>query len=108
MLATVPLTESQFTEEETIVKAYIEPKSLIGVTFMAGLIINPVKTGDIVTAKVLILAYYDQGLIFKDIGIAGGLKNVRFRDGNLLFMSEPNEYGVTKIAGVCTGFTLGL
>ena len=107
IVATIPLAAGQLTADETIVSENIEPKTIIGVTFIAGLIINPEKLGDIVTAKTLILIYYDRGLIFKDIGITGALKNVRFRDGDLLYMGEPNQYGVTQVVGICTGFNLG-
>ena len=108
MLATIPLAAGEFTEEKTVETEDIEPESLIGITFVAGLILNPEKVGNMVSAKVLILAYYDRGLIFKDQGIVTGLKNVRFRDGELLYMSEPNAYGVTQVAGICTGFKIGL
>lgn len=108
LLSTIPLAAGEFTEDETIVAEDIEPQSLIGVTFVAGLILNPEKVGNMVSAKVLLLAYYDRGLIVKDSGVATGLKNVRFRDGELLYMSEPNAYGITQVFGICTGFNIGL
>ncbi|MFH1014084.1 MAG: hypothetical protein V1769_06235 [Thermoplasmatota archaeon] len=104
MLATVPFAAGQFTKEDPIVTTDIEPNSLLGVTFIAGLILNPEKIGNMVSAKVLALAYYDRGLIFKDGGISLGLKTVRFRDGELLYMSEPNEYGISQVFGICTSF----
>jgi hypothetical protein len=109
LLATIPLTAGQFVEEEkTIVTEDIEPESVLGVTFIAGLILNPEKVGNMVNAKVLLLGYYDRGIIFKDSGFVTGLKNVRFRDSNLLFMSEPNAYGITQVFGICSGFKIGL
>ena len=109
LLATIPLTAGQFVEEEkTIVTEDIEPESVLGVTFIAGLILNPEKVGNMVNAKVLLLGYYDRGIIFKDSGFVTGLKNVRFRDSSLLFMSEPNAYGITQVFGICSGFKIGL
>jgi len=108
LLATIPLTVGQSIEEKTIVTDDGEPESLLGITFIAGLILNPEKVGNMVSAKVLLLGYYDRGIIFKDSGFATGLKNVRFRDGDLLYMSEPNAYGITQVFGICTGFNIGL
>ena len=108
LLSTIPLAAGEFTEDETIVAEDIEPQSIIGITFVAGLVLNPEKIGNMVNAKVLVLGYYDRGLLFKDSGVATGLKNVRFRDGDLLYMSEPNAYGVTQVFGICTGFNIGL
>ena len=109
LLATIPLTAGQFVEEEkTIVTEDIEPESVLGVTFIAGLILNPEKVGNMVNAKVLLLGYYDRGIIFKDSGFVTGLKNVRFRDSSLLFMSEPNAYGITQVFGICSGFKIDL
>jgi len=109
LLATIPLTVGQPIEEEkTIVADDRETESLLGVTFIAGLILKPEKVMNMVSAKVLFLGYYDRGIIFKDSGFATGLKNVRFRDGDLLYMSEPNAYGITQVFGICTGFNIGL
>lgn len=102
MISTVPLTIGQTTEEET--EPDVEPTSLIGVSFIAGLISKPQKIGNMVYAKSVVLAYYDRGLIMKDSGVSMGLKNVRFRDGELLYMSEPNDLGLVQVFGICTGF----
>ncbi|MFO8078650.1 MAG: hypothetical protein R6U21_08435 [Thermoplasmatota archaeon] len=107
MLSAVPLAVGQQTMEETTIDTDdAETNSLIGVTFVAGYITNPQKLGNRVSARALALAYYDRGIILKDSGIAI-LKQVNFRDGSLLYMSEPNDLGLTLVLGICTGFNVG-
>jgi len=102
MITTIPLTIGQTIEQET--DPEIEPTSIIGVTFVAGFISKPQQIGNMIYAKSVLLAYYDRGLIVKDSGISMGLKNVRFRDGQLLYMSEPNQAGIVQVFGICSGF----
>ena len=106
MLVSIPLITAQAHQE--VIKQTLdkEPQSLIGVAFIAGIIMNPQTIGNYVQAKALILAYYDRGLIFKDSGVAMGFKTVRFKDGNLLYMSEPGTFGMVQVAGICTGFSI--
>ena len=106
MLASIPLSIGQASEEVIIQSNDVEPHSLIGVTFVAGLIMNPQITGNFVNAKVIVLAYYDRGIITKDSGVVMGYKNVRFRQNDLLYMSEPGQLGLVQIAGLCTGFSI--
>ena len=106
MFSTMPLAIGEQTIQETaIINEDVETTSIIGVTFVAGLIFNPTRIGNRVQAKSLVLVYYDRGLIFKDSGVAV-LKNVYFRDGDLLYMSEANSMGLYMIAGICTGFNV--
>lgn len=106
MLASIPLSVGQASEEVIIQSNDVEPQSLIGVTFVAGLIMNPQITGKYVQAKAIILAYYDRGIIVKDSGVVMGFKDVRFRQSDLLYMSEPGQFGLVQIAGICTGFSI--
>lgn len=106
MLVSIPLTTVQAHREIITQTQDAEPQSLIGVTFIAGIIMNPQTIGKYVQAKAIIMAYYDRGLIFKDSGVAMGFKNVRFKDGDLLYMSEPGTFGLVQVAGICTGFSI--
>ena len=111
MLVSIPLATAQQVTTKSIAESIIEsndgqPQSLIGVTFIAGFISKPQEVGKFVQAKAVFLGYYDRGLIVKDSGIATGLKTVRFRAGDLLFMSEPNELGLVQVIGICTGFSV--
>ena len=106
MLASIPLSIGQANEEVIIQSNDAEPQSLIGVTFVAGLIMNPKITGNFVQAKAIVLAYYDRGIITKDSGVVMGFKDVRFRQNDLLYMSEPGQFGIVQIAGICTGFSI--
>lgn len=101
LLATIPLATAQTRQ---IIPDDSEPQALFGVTFIAGYILNPERTGNYIKAKTVLLGYYDRGIIIKDTGISMGLKDVRFRDGNMLFMSEPGEFGLVQVIGICTGF----
>ena len=105
MLASVPLAVSQASTEIMIQSDLPEPQSLIGVTFIAGLLLNPQQIGNYVQGKAIVLGYYDRGLIVKDSGIIMGLKQVRFRPSALMYMSEPGDLGVVQVAGICTGFS---
>jgi len=106
MLISIPLTTVQAHQEIITQTQDEEPQSLIGVAFIAGIIMNPQAIGKYVQAKALVMAYYDRGLIFKDSGISMGFKNVRFKDGDLLYMSEPMAFGMVQVAGICTGFSI--
>lgn len=106
MLISIPFTTVQAHQEIITQTQDEEPQSLIGVAFIAGIIMNPQTIGKYVQAKALVMAYYDRGLIFKDSGISMGFKNVRFKDGDLLYMSEPMAFGMVQVAGICTGFSI--
>ena len=105
MLSTVPLAVGQETVEEKIVSTNDvgDYGSVMGVTFMAGYVMNPKTVGLKTNAKAVVLGYYEKGLLQEDMGVAL-LKNVEFRAGNLLYMSEPNDFGLTLVIGICTGF----
>jgi hypothetical protein len=90
-----------FSDDDT------DASSLIGVTFIAGYIMNPDKIGNRVSARALVLGYYDRGIIVKDTGVAI-LKQVQFREGSLVYMSEPNDFGMILVVGVVTGFNVGM
>jgi hypothetical protein len=104
MLTSIPLTVGEVSKEVKIQSNDTETQSILGIAFIAGLITNPQTTGKYVNAKAIILAYYDFGLLGKDQGIVMGLRNVRFRKSNLLYMSEPDQFGLSQVAGICTGF----
>jgi hypothetical protein len=106
MLTSIPLSVGQVSKEVIIQSNDTEPQSLLGVAFVAGLIRNPQKIGKIVNAKAVILVYYDFGLLGRNSGFVTGLKDVRFRETNLLYMSESDQFGLVQVAGLCTGFSV--
>jgi hypothetical protein len=105
LFTSIPLAVSQASTEVMIQSDIAEPQSLIGITFIAGLLLNPKEVGNYVQGKAIVLAYYDRGLIIKDSGVLMGLKEVRFKPSNLMYMSEPGQIGVVQVAGICTGFS---
>ncbi len=108
MLSTIPLAAGQQSIEENVLsKKDDQSTSIFGATVIAGYIMNPKYIGNRVTARALVLGYYDRGIIFKDSGIAV-LRQVQFKEGSLLYMSEPNDYGLIMVVGICTGFDVGL
>jgi hypothetical protein len=104
IIAMLPLATSRTIDSDPIIPKESETQALFGVTFIAGFIYNPERVGNIIRAKAVFLGYYDRGLLIKDSGIAIGLKDVRFRDGNMLYMSDPGEFGIVQVVGICTGF----
>ena len=106
MLVSIPLTVAQANQEVITQSTDEEPQSLIGVAFIAGVIMNPQTIGNYIQGKALIMAYYDRGLIIKNSGVAFGFKTVRFRAGDLMYMSEPGTLGLVQVAGICTGFSI--
>lgn len=108
LIATMPLAVAQQETEIVPVEESTdtETQNLLGAALIAGYILNPQEVGLKTQAKAVALAYYEPGIIFKDRGIALGLKNVQFRPGNLLFMSEPNQFGLVLVAGMVTGFNV--
>jgi hypothetical protein len=109
LIATMPLAVAQQDIEETPVEEEtkdIEQQNLLGVALIAGYILNPQEVGLKTQAKAVALAYYEPGLIFKDRGLAIGLKNIEFRPGNMLYISEPNQLGLVLVAGMVTGFNI--
>ena len=111
LIATVPLaiaqqdTEAIPVEEES---SDVESQNILGAAFIAGYILNPQQVGLKTQAKAIALVYYEPGIIFKDRGVAFGLKTVSFREGNLLYMSEPNQLGLVLVAGLVTGFNVNV
>ncbi len=108
LIATVPLAVGQQENEIVPIKETSESESqnILGTAFIAGYIFNPEQGLLKTRAKAVALLYYEPGLIFKDKGVALGLKNVAFRPGNLLYMTEPNELGLVFVAGMVTGFSI--
>lgn len=108
LIATVPLAVGQQDNEIVPVKETSERESqnILGTAFIAGYIFNPQQVGLKTRAKAVALVYYEPGLIFKDKGVALGLRNVAFRPGNLLYMSEPNQFGLVLVAGMVSGFNI--
>jgi len=108
LIATMPLAVAQQGTEPVAVEESpdAESQNLLGAAFIAGYIFNPQEVGLKTQAKAVALAYYEPGIIFKDKGLALGLKNVEFRAGELLYMSEPNQLGLVLVAGLVTGFNV--
>jgi len=106
LIATVPLAVSSQETEPVEESTDVESQNIIGAALIAGYILNPQETGLKTRAKAVALAYYEPGLIFKEKGFAIGLKNVQFRPGNMLYMSEPNQLGLVLVAGMVTGFNI--
>jgi D-serine dehydratase len=111
LIATVPLaiaqqdTDAVPIEEES---SDVESQNILGAAFIAGYILNPQQVGLKTQAKAIALVYYEPGIIFKDRGVAFGLKTVSFREGKLLYMSEPNQLGLVLVAGLVTGFNVNV
>lgn len=108
LIATVPLAVAQQDSEPVAVEESpdVESQNLLGAALIAGYILNPQEVGLKTQAKAVALAYYEPGIILKDKGVALGLKNVEFRGGELLYMSEPNQLGLVLVAGLVTGFDI--
>ena len=108
LIATVPLAVAQQDGEPVAVEESpdVESQNLLGAALIAGYILNPQEVGLKTQAKAVALAYYEPGIILKDKGVALGLKNVEFRGGELLYMSEPNQLGLVLVAGLVTGFNI--
>lgn len=108
LIATMPLAVAQQETETVPVEESTdaETQNLLGAALIAGYILNPQEVGLRTQAKAVALAYYEPGLIFKDRGVALGLKDVQFRPGNMLYMSEPNQLGLVLVAGMVTGFNV--
>lgn len=110
LVATMPLAIAQQQTEDIPVRdsTDVESQNLLGAAFIAGYIINPQQVGLKTQARAIALIYYEPGIIFKDRGVALGLKTVSFREGNLMFMSEPNNLGIVFVAGLVTGFNINI
>jgi hypothetical protein len=108
LIATVPLAIAQQDSETVPIEEStdVESQNLLGAALIAGYILNPEEVGLKTQAKAVALAYYEPGIIFKDKGVALGLKNVEFRANELLYMSEPNQLGLVLVAGLVTGFNI--
>lgn len=108
LVATMPLAIAQQDNEAVPIKesSDVESQNLLGAAFITGYILNPQQVGLKTQAKAVALIYYNPGIIFKDRGIALGLKTISFREGNFLYMSEPNQLGLVLVAGLVTGFNI--
>ncbi len=108
LVATMPLAiAQQDTEADPIEESTdVESQNIIGAAFITGYILNPQQVGFKTQAKAVALIYYEPGIIFKDRGVVLGLKTISFREGNYLYMSEPNQLGLVLVAGFVTGFNV--
>ena len=108
LVATMPLAiGQQDTEADPIQESSdVESQNILGVAFITGYILNPQQVGLKTQAKAVALIYYNPGIIFKDRGIVLGLKTISFREGNFLYMSEPNQLGLVLVAGLVSGFNI--
>ncbi len=108
LVATMPLAIAQQDNEAVPIEesSDVESQNLLGAAFITGYILNPQQVGLKTQAKAVALIYYNPGIIFKDRGIALGLKTISFREGNFLYMSEPNQLGLVLVAGLVTGFNI--
>lgn len=85
-----------------------EPTSILGVTFVAGYIVDPTENRfGRVSANAVALFYIDRGVIIKDSGIVTGLKTISFKNNPYIFMYEQDSLGLTRIFGICSGFRIG-
>ena len=85
-----------------------EPTSILGVTFVAGYIVDPTENRfGRVSANAVALFYIDRGVIIKDSGIVTGMKKISFKNNPYMFMYEQESLGLTRVFGICTGFRIG-
>ena len=109
MVSTIPVVAGTTMDAEPIVETKEDPTSLLGVTFVAGYVLNPTETQfGRINANAVVLLYYDRGIIQKDAGIVTGLKKVSFKNSPLLVMNEQGSVGLTLVFGICSGFRIGL
>ena len=109
MLSTIPVVVGNTIDNKPKMELNEEPSSVVGVTFVAGYVLNPTETvfGRI-NANAIVLLYYDRGIIQKDTGIVTGFKRVSFKETPLMIMNEQSSMGLTLVIGVCSGFRIGL
>lgn len=109
MLSTIPVVVGNTIDNKPKMELKEEPSSIVGVTFVAGYVLNPTETvfGRI-NANAIALLYYDRGIIQKDTGIVTGFKKVSFKASSLMIMNEQSSMGLTFVIGICSGFRIGL
>jgi hypothetical protein len=109
MLSTIPVVVGNPTDSKPKIDLNEEPSSLVGITFVAGYVLNPTETvlGRI-NANAIALLYYDRGIIQRDTGIVTGFRKVSFKESPLMIMNEQGSMGLTLVIGICSGFRIGL
>ncbi len=111
MLSTIPIVVGNTMDNKPKMELNEEPSSVVGVTFVAGYVLNPTETifGRI-NANAIALLYYtpDGGIIQKQTGIVTGSKKVSFKETPLMIMNEQSSTGLTLVIGICSGFRMGL
>ena len=109
MLSTIPIVVGNTMDNKPKMELNEEPSSVVGVTFVAGYVLNPTETvfGRI-NANAIVLLYYDRGIIQKGTGIVTGFKKVSFKETPLMIMNEQGSMGLTLVIGICSGFRIGL
>lgn len=109
MLSTIPIVVGNTMDNKPKMELNEEPSSVVGVTFVAGYVLNPTETvfGRI-NANAIVLLYYDRGIIQKGTGIVTGFKKVSFKETPLMIMNEQSSTGLTLVIGICSGFRIGL
>ena len=109
MLSTIPVVVGNTIDSKPKIELNEEPSSVVGITFVAGYVLNPTETvfGRI-NANAIVLLYYDRGIIQKGTGIVTGFKRVSFKETPLMIMNEQSSMGLTLVIGVCSGFRIGL
>jgi len=109
MLSTIPVVAGTTMDVEPKVESKEDPTSLLGVTFLAGFVLNPTESPNgRINANAVALLYYDRGIIKKDSGVVTGLRKVSFKNTQFLIVYEQESLGLARVFGICTGFRIGL
>lgn len=108
IVSTIQTVAEKTMDADTEIEPKEEPTSLLGITIIAGYVLNPTETSlGRIEANAIALLYYDRGIIHRDAGIVTGLKKISFKDTSLLIINEQGPLGLTKVFGICTGFFIG-
>ena len=108
ILTIIPIASGLSIDLEPNFEIEDNPTSIFGVAFIAGVILNPTETiTGRINANAVALIYYDRGIIKNDVGILSGLKKVSFRKTSLLTISEQDNFGSSRVFGLCSNFRIG-
>lgn len=77
-------------------------------TFIMGTIINPVDHNDTISARVISLFYYENGLQVENMGFVKGFAQIQFTPNSFFFFTySPGPFGLVKyVIGLCTDFEI--
>jgi hypothetical protein len=89
----------------------IESLNIGGTAFIVGFVLNPEEVGISIfrriEAKAVVLAYHEPGVLRMNRNMGVALyKKIQFVEGNLFYMSEPNQFGLVFVAGRVTRFSV--